>query len=75
MENEIVRIASTQGIWAVISIVLILYILRTQENRDKKQDSRENNYQNIITKLTERFNIIEGIKQDVEDIKSYLLKK
>lgn len=75
MESEVIKIASTQGIWAVLSIILILYILKAQENRDKKQDLRENNYQDIISKLTNKFNVIEDVKQDIEEIKSYLLKK
>lgn len=57
MESDIIKMASTQGIWAVITVFLIFYILKSQEKRDAKQDEREDNYQNIISKLTEKFNI------------------
>lgn len=70
MENEIIKIAATQGMWAVLSIVLIFYILKAQEKRDIKQDSREQNYQNVISQLTETLNIeIRSIKDDIASIK------
>ncbi|WP_279146121.1 BhlA/UviB family holin-like peptide [Clostridium tyrobutyricum] len=75
MENEILKLASSQGIWAVLSVVLIFYILKAQEKRDGKQEEREKNYQEIISKLTDKFNIVEDVKQDVKEIKDYVYKK
>ncbi|MCD3199020.1 BhlA/UviB family holin-like peptide, partial [Clostridium botulinum] len=53
MENEILKLASSQGIWAALSVVLIFYILKAQEKRDLKQEQREENYQRIIKNLTD----------------------
>lgn len=53
---------------------LIFYILKTQEKRDIKQEEREKSYQHIISKLTQKFNIVEVIKKDVEEIKEYISK-
>ncbi len=75
MENQLIKLASNQGIWAALSVALIFYILKTQEKRDDKQDQREKNYQDIISKLTEKFNIIENVKKDVEEIKEHIFKK
>ena len=75
MEDEFFKLASNQGIWAALSVVLIFYILKTQEKRDNKQDQREKNYQDIISKLTEKFNIVENVKKDVEEIKEHIFKK
>lgn len=75
MENEILKLASNQGIWAVLSVVLIFYILKAQEKRDIRQEEREKNYQDIIENLTEKFNIIEDVKKGVEDIKQHIFKK
>lgn len=75
MENELSKLASTQGIWAALSVALIFYILKAQEKRDDKQDQREKNYQDIISKLTEEFNIVENVKKDVEEIKVHILKR
>lgn len=74
MENELINIATSQGIWATLSVTLILYILKAQEKRDIRQEERESNYQEIISKLTEKFNLIEEMKNDVVEIKSYVSK-
>lgn len=74
MENEILKTALSQGIWAVLSIFLLFYILKAQEKRDMKQEEREKNYQDIITKLTDKFDIVDEVKKDVEDIKQYVIK-
>ena len=74
MESEILKAALSQGIWAVLSIFLLYYILKAQETRDMKQEERERNYQGIITKLTDKFDIVDEVKKDVEDIKQYVMK-
>lgn len=75
MEKEILKIASSQGVWAALSVGLIFYILKAQEKRDIRQEEREKNYQNIISKLTDKFNIIEDVKKDVEVIKDFVFQK
>lgn len=74
MENELLKSATSQGIWALLSMSLLFYILKAQEKRDLKQEERENKYQEIISKLTEKFTIVETIKKDVEAIKESILK-
>ncbi|MEG1255519.1 BhlA/UviB family holin-like peptide [Clostridium sp.] len=73
MESEVMKIAMSQGIWAVLSISLLFYILRTQEKRDEKQEEREKNYQEIIGKITDKLSIVEDVKKDVVDIKQYVI--
>jgi hypothetical protein len=75
MEGEILKLASTQGIWAALSIALIFYILRTQEKRDIKQEEREFRYQEIISNLTDRLNVVEDVKKDVKEVKLYVINK
>jgi len=74
MENDLLKLASTQGIWAALSVALIFYILKTQEKRDLVQAEREQKYQEIINTLTNEFNIIKDIQTDVLDIKSHINK-
>ncbi|MEG1142601.1 MAG: BhlA/UviB family holin-like peptide [Clostridia bacterium] len=74
MENELLKVATSQGIGALLSVSLLFYILKAQEKRDLNQEERENKYQEIISKLTEKFTIVETIKKDVEDIKESILK-
>lgn len=73
METTILESALSQGIWAVLTVVLLFYIIRTQERRDEKQDEREKKYQELLNSLSEKFAVIYNIKDDIEDIKSNLL--
>jgi len=74
LEDKIIEMAATQGIWALLSIVLIFYILKTQEKRDSKQEEREKNYQSIISGLNDKLNLVEDIKNDINEIKDSLKK-
>lgn len=41
--------------------------------RNRKKEKK--NYQNIISKLTDKLNILEDVKNDVNEIKSYIASK
>lgn len=73
MEETILNIAATQGIWAVVAVGLIFYILKTQEKRDMRQEERERNFQMIIIDLTKHLDTIEELKEDVSIIKKNML--
>ncbi|GAA0121207.1 MAG: hypothetical protein KID00_07135 [Clostridium argentinense] len=73
--EDFIELASTQGMWSALSIILIFYILKMQEKRDLKQEEREKNYQEIISKLTDKLNIVEDVKKDVEEIKNYVFER
>lgn len=70
MENELFKVALSQGAWAGISIVLIFYIIKAQEKRDLKQEEREAKYQEIINGLIKSLVLLENIKINVEEIKA-----
>lgn len=74
MEKEVLTAALSQGIWAVLSVFLIFYILKAQEKRDLKQEEREENYQNVIYKLTDKLGVVDEVRKDVEYIKEYVIK-
>lgn len=74
MENEIIKLASSQGIWAALSVALIFYVIKTQDKRDLRQEEREQSYQKIISSLTDKLNIVEDVKKDVSEIKQHVFK-
>lgn len=74
MENEIIKLASSQGIWAALSVALIFYVIKTQDKRDLRQEEREQSYQKIISSLTDKLNIVEDVKKDISEIKQYVFK-
>jgi len=75
MEENLYELATTQGIWALLSVILIFYILKAQEKRDVKQEEREKSYQNIIAGLNDKLDIVEDIRDDIGEIKSYIKNK
>ena len=65
--TNLIEMFAPEGVWAVLSLILIFYIIRTQEKRDLKQDERDMKYQDIISSLTDSL-------RDLKDIKSILQK-
>ena len=74
MENEIFKMAVQQGIWAVLFVFILIYVLKEQKERDEKAGEREANYQGIIAKLTDRLKAIDDIGEDVKEIKNKIFK-
>ncbi|HEX9025331.1 MAG TPA: BhlA/UviB family holin-like peptide [Clostridium sp.] len=70
MFDELIKSATTQGIWVILSCVLIVYILKAQETRDLKQEERERNYQEIIKQLTDKLNTLDTINSTINEIKN-----
>ena len=64
MNSELFNFLTTQGIFALLFVYLLLYIL-------KQNQIREENYQKIIQQLNE---VLPTIKNDLEDIKKQILK-
>lgn len=67
VETEVMKYVLTQGIFAVLFVTLLFYVLKNNEKR-------ETQYQNIIDKLATTINgeiisIKENIKQIVDKIK------
>ena len=49
--------------------------MENQEKRDLGQEEREEKYQEIISNLTDKLNLVEDVKKDVEEIKDYVFRK
>ncbi len=72
MESQILDAALSQGIWAVLFVALLFYILHSQEKRDEKQEEREANYRELLTDLSHTLDIVESIQNDIKQIKNTL---
>ncbi|MBU5593384.1 bacteriocin [Clostridium sp. MSJ-4] len=64
MEDQILKLVATQGVFAILFCYLLFYVL-------KENSKRENNYQAIIQELT---GLLPTIKKDVESIKEKIFK-
>lgn len=70
VEQEVIKIAATQGLWAVLFVALLFWVLR--ENA-----KREGSYQKLLSELTEKFGVLEGVRADVSEVKqtTYRIKE
>lgn len=75
METTVMNVAVSQGIWAVLAVILLIYIVKSNEQRDTKQEEREKNYQTVIESLTEKFQILNQVQSDLKEIKDNLFNK
>lgn len=75
METTVMNVEVSQGIWAVLAVFLLIYIVKSNEQRDTKQEEREKNYQTVIESLTEKFQILNQVQSDLKEIKDNLFNK
>jgi len=68
MWEEVLKMAATNGLWAVLFCVLLVYQL-------KESKVRESKYQSAIKGLSENLGIVREIKEDVAEIKQGLKSK
>ena len=65
MWEQIINLAISNGLFAVLFLGLLIYQL-------KDSRSRENRYQDTIVKLGKALEIVQSVKHDVEEIKDIL---
>ncbi len=65
MELDVLQLAASQGLWAVLFVALLFYVL-------KENSQREQNFQEIILALTEKLDTLESIKEDLVEIRDNL---
>ena len=65
MWEKIFNLALSNGIWAVLFLALLVYQLRDSRSREAK-------YQQTIETLGKSLDVINDVKEDVEEIKGQL---
>jgi len=68
LENFLFESAAGQGIWTLMFVFLLIYVLKNTEKREKR-------YQDIIATLTDKFDILKEVKDDVDYIKESIKGK
>jgi len=66
MEQEVLRLAASQGLWAVLFVALLYWVL-------KENAKRESKYQELLSELTNKFGVLEDVKVTVDRISEKLL--
>jgi hypothetical protein len=67
MWENILDLAMSNGLWAVLFLGLLIYELKDSSIREKK-------YQNTIEKLSENLSVVNEIKYTVDDISQNVKK-
>lgn len=61
MEQEALKLATSQGLWAVLFVALLFWVLKENARRESK-------YQELLSNLTERFGLLEDVKEKVDQM-------
>jgi predicted nuclease with TOPRIM domain len=72
--DELMKAALSQGLGYALFVFLLIYVLKTTKDREQKLNETITENQNIIVKLTEKFNIVEDIKEDIKGIKDKIFR-
>ena len=68
LEQALIEAATTQGIWVLLFVSSFLYTIKNNEKLVKKQDKREENYQKLLSDMTEKYAVVEDIRNSVDEI-------
>ena len=73
MDTTIINAALSQGIWAVLAVFLLIYLVKGNAKRDDQQAARETDYQKIIQQLLKELQELSEVKNNTEELKNLLL--
>ena len=68
LEQALIEAATTQEIWVLLFVSLFLYTIKNNEKLVEKQDQREVNYQKLLSDMTEKYAVVEDIRNSVDEI-------
>lgn len=74
MEAEIIKVAISQGLGYTMFVFLLIYVLKTTQERENRLNQAIEKNQAIIQNLAENNKKIEKVEKDVEEIKIILKK-
>lgn len=67
MDGEIFKIIASQGVFAMLFCYLLFYVL-------KENGKREEKYQDIISDLTKKFNLLDNVNKKIDKIEKKIFK-
>ena len=75
MEELIVNLVQSQGIWAVLFVFLLLYTIKKNDKLDELLEARERKYQELLTQLTVKLSIVNTVNEKLDTIQAVLKEK
>ncbi len=68
MESALLETATKQGIWVIMFVFLFVYTIKNSEKR-------EENYQALLTTLSQKYDLLLDVKENLKEIKKKLFSK
>ncbi len=68
MEELMVQLIQSQGIWAVLFVFLLLYTIKKNDKLDELQDARERKYQELLLGLTAELSVINTVNEKIDTL-------
>ena len=73
MEEGILKLAMTQGLWAVLFVALLFYVLRNNEKREERLleclEQMGEQYEILSADVKETREDVKEIRKDIKDLK------
>ena len=63
MEDVLIQIVQSQGIWAILFVFLLLYTIKKNDKLDELQDARE-----LLLELTAKFTIVNAVNEKLDNL-------
>ena len=71
MEGQLISYFITQGPWAVVFIALLIYVMKTNRERETRLEEtskeREGKLHDLLDKFTEKYDVIIGEIREIKD--------
>lgn len=68
MEDVLVSVTQSQGIWTVMFVFLLLYTIKKNDKLDERQAEREKQYQALIADLTEKYSLLTSMNKQINNL-------
>lgn len=75
MEEIILSVLEGQGIWTVLFVFLLLYTIKKNDSLALKQETRENEYQVLLSSLSDKYAIVSSISEEIKQLKEFIKKE
>lgn len=68
MEELLIQMTQSQGIWAILFVFLLLYTIKKNDKLDELQDAREQKYQKLLLELTTELSIVKSVNEKIDNM-------
>ena len=68
MEDVLLSVTQSQGIWTVLFVFLLLYTIKKNDKLDERQEEREREYQTLLSDLTDNYAVLMNMNKQINNL-------